>query len=84
MSFKEVKVILAARKSLIRYKDKLLVRKDTRDCYSVPMGAPHSTQVTDLVGLFLLSEFNLEVNDMDGGLYRDGLLLIAKNVLRGL
>ncbi|XP_052826861.1 putative uncharacterized protein DDB_G0282133 [Octopus bimaculoides] len=43
------------------------------------MGAPDSAQISDLVGIYLLSYIQKEFPDLEGGLYRDDALFVIKN-----
>uniref|UniRef100_A0A0L8FJ23 ISXO2-like transposase domain-containing protein n=1 Tax=Octopus bimaculoides TaxID=37653 RepID=A0A0L8FJ23_OCTBM len=55
LTIKEIKVILEGRKSVISFDNKLWVQTDSPNCFDITMGAPDSAQITDLVGIYLLS-----------------------------
>lgn len=59
-------MIRLAKKSILEYRDKLLVRKDTKDGFDLPMGSSDSTQASDLVGICLLYELNRSMPEMMG------------------
>lgn len=75
----EINVILSARKSLIAFDNKLWARNDTPDCLDITVESPDSTQVTDLVGIYLLYNLHKKIPRIVGRLYRDDALLLVRN-----
>lgn len=68
-----------ARKSVFEYWNEICIRKDTGDAFYVPMGLRDPVQVTDLVGMYILSKFNVSMPEVDGGLYRNDALFIIRS-----
>ena len=79
----EIDVVLNARRTVMDFENKYWVRKDRIAEFDITMGATDSAQVTDLVGLYLLHELELEFPELEGGVYRDDALFLVKNMSRG-
>ena len=71
----ELDLILTARRTIVKYNDRLWSRKDRPHEWDITIGAKDSAEVTDLVGIYLLHKLAEEFPEVGGGLYRDDILL---------
>ena len=72
----EVKVILHCRKTFLFHENECWVKKTDQN-FDVSMGSLDSAEVTDLVGLFLLSLIEQLIPQSKVGLYRDDGLAVV-------
>ena len=73
------KIINHARKSLLFKKQQTWIKKEN-GLFDVTMGAYDGTEVSELVGSFLLYALSLKYNKTNIGLYRDDGLAVFRNV----
>lgn len=74
----EIKIIIEAKKSKIKFDNKRCVRNNTPNYIDITMGILNSAQVSDLVGIYLLSHLYNEFSESRDSFYRDNVLLILK------
>ena len=55
-------------------------KKDAEGCFDVTMGSYDGTENCELVGIYILSRLSSIIDKNDCGLYRDGGLLVFRNV----
>lgn len=75
----EIKVMLAARRSVIEFENKFWIRMDN-DGFVIPIESDNSAKVMDIVGIYTLFKLESEYPGFPGGLYRDNFLFTVKNV----
>lgn len=80
MTKDEIYIVKLAIKSVLEYRNKIWIRKDTRDSSEVPMGAGDSAQTTDIVGLYVLSKFKRDIQEIDESLYKNDTLFTIRNL----
>lgn len=71
----EVKVVLTAKKSFIKFDGKVCVSKDTPDCMDHCIGA----KIADLTGIYILNELADQFPDIKSGLYREDSVVSPKH-----
>lgn len=74
LTVEEIEIIKIARISILEYRNKFWIRKDTRDGFELPKCAPDSAQASDLVGIYLLYKLYEGMTEIGDDLYRDGAL----------
>lgn len=67
--------------SILGYRNKLWIRKDTRDSFDILKRSSYSADATDVVGMYLVYELDKLMPETDGGLYRDDAFLLLENQL---
>ena len=72
---KQYEIILACRKTVLKNNDSTWV-KNGLDNFDVPMGGYDSSQIADLVGLYILDILTRIISPQQVGLYRDGWVII--------
>ena len=72
---KEINIILHARKCLLFNQEEEWIKKDV-SLFDVTMGSYDSSEIAELVGLFLLSELEKRFGKGNIGLYRDDGLCV--------
>lgn len=77
----DIRIILVARKNIIKYNNSVWLRAWAADHLDVIMGLSDSTQLTDLVGMYLLSYITSFLS-LIGGLYRDDALFVTRETFR--
>lgn len=80
LSMRETKAILAARKSVIEFDNKLWIRKETPNCFDMTMGSLNAAQLNDEVGIYLLHMISLEFLDIKEGIYRGDAPFLVKKI----
>lgn len=72
--------IMHARRSLLyHHKGTAWEKRDTNKQFDVPMGAYDGAEVCELVGLYILSEINCNLDFDSVGLYRDDGLAVVRS-----
>ena len=72
----EIEIILHARKTLLFDQKDTWVKKKSYDLFDVTMGANDSSEFSDFVGLYLLSQLVEKFGSKNIGLYRDDGLAV--------
>ena len=80
----DVQIIMHSRKSLLMHNGKPFVKKDSNGNFDVSQGSYDSCEVSELTGLFLLSQLNEFVEPEKTILYRDDGLMAIKATGRQL
>ena len=76
----EIRIINHCRKSLLFDTDNNTWKKRSTDSsFDVTMGSYDGAEICELVGLYILSSLEKEIQKEDSGLYRDDGLIILKN-----
>ncbi|GAB1601065.1 hypothetical protein Ahia01_000384700 [Argonauta hians] len=78
----DIHTILHARKTLIKFNDRLWTKSNNEQLFDVTMGSDDAAQVTDLVGLYVLNEIRKKFPQLEGGAYRDDFLLVTNSTIR--
>lgn len=79
ITIKEIDVKFTACWSIIKYDIKFCAGKDSPNIFDVTTSLD-SAQLTDLVGIYLLSIVHDEFTEIEGGLNKDDALLIVENL----
>ena len=56
-------------------------KKKSESCFDVTMGSHDGAEVCELVGILILLHLTKHINKNDVGLYRDGGLIVVKNLM---
>ena len=77
----DINIINQCRNTAIYYRNEEWVKKENSGTFDITMGSLDSSQIADLVGLYILStlENNNNIKYHSAGLYRDDGLLIINN-----
>ena len=78
ITVEQYEIILACRKTVLKNNDSTWV-KNGLDNFDVPMGGYDSSQIADLVGLYILDVLTRIISPLQVGLYRDDGLLYIPN-----
>ena len=78
ITVEQYEIILACRKTVLKNNDSTWV-KNGLDNFDVPMGGYDSSQIADLVGLYILDILTRIISPQQVGLYRDDGLLYIPN-----
>ena len=78
ITIEQYEIILACRKTVLKNNDSTWV-KNGLDNFDVPMGGYDSSQIADLVGLYILDMLTRIISPQQVGLYRDDGLLYIPN-----
>ena len=78
ITVEQYEIILACRKTVLKNNDSTWV-KNGLDNFDVPMGGYDSSQIADLVGLYILDILTRIISPQEVGLYRDDGLLYIPN-----
>ena len=75
--FEQYEIILACRKTVLKNNDSTWV-KNGLDNFDVPMGGYDSSQIADLVGLYILDILTRIISPQQVGLYRWWVIIYPK------
>lgn len=76
-----IEITKLARIGVLTYRDRLWIRRYTRDSFDIPIRVLDSAQSSDLIGLYLF-KLHEEIQEIREGLYRDdGLFIIRKPII---
>ena len=78
ITVEQYEIILACRKTVLKNNDSTWV-KNGLDNFDVPMGGYDSSQIADLVGLYILDILTRIISPQQVGIYRDDGLLYIPN-----
>ena len=78
ITIEQYEIILACRKTVLKNNDSTWV-KNGLDNFDVPMGGYDSSQIADLVGLYILNMITRIISPQQVGLYHDDGLLYIPN-----
>lgn len=78
----ETDIVNLARRSIIKYDNKLWTRNNRDLNFDITMGSADSSQATDVVGLYILQKLSEEIPELKGGLYRDDALFYINGSIR--
>ena len=74
-----IDLINHCRKSVLYHEGNLWVKKDTDSLFDCPMGAYDGAEMCELIGIFLLRELNIHIDQSYHGIYRDDGLIVLEN-----
>lgn len=79
ISYEGINIILHCRKSILYHGGDVWVKKASKDGFDVPQGYYDGAEVSELMGLFVLSKIKKSVHTDNHGLYRDDGLIVPGN-----
>ena len=82
ISREDVEIIMHCRKSFLFFKGEVFAKSENRD-FSVEQGSLDSAEISELVGLFILSKLTEIIPKEQNGLYRDDMIIAVKTTGRG-
>ena len=82
ISREDVDIIMHCRKSFLFFQGEVFVKSQNPD-FSVEQGSLDSAEISELVGLFILSKLTEMIPKEQNGLYRDDMIIAIKTTGRG-
>ena len=82
ISREDVDIIMHSRKSFLFFQGDVFVKSENPD-FSVEQGSLDSAEISELVGLFILSKLTEIIPKEQNGLYRDDMIIAIKTTGRG-
>ena len=79
ISERDIRIIKHCRRTVLKCNEEIWIKKDKHQNFDVPMGSYDSCEVSDLIGLYVLSVLNRFMDAEHVGLYRDDGLISLVN-----
>ena len=77
---KEISIIMHSRKTLLCNDKEPWIKKSRKKDFDVPTGCFDRAKVSEIVGTYILSKINNEINKKQVGLYYDDSLGVLRNM----